>query len=418
MNIVIIGGSSSSTPALFEYFSQLPAKPSIHVTLAGRNLDHLRAVSRAARMLEPAEPVNIVTVLVGSSEYLEALKRAALVILQVRIGGYRGRMWDETFPLRYASPGDEGLGFGGLAAAWRSWPVIKELVAEVILNAPQAFLILLSSPIGIILNAIHATFRPAKVAGICELPWTALIEICQTAQANPHNVHFGYFGLTHLGWFYFLKDGDRDLVQEILQRRKKNSDFPSGPLLQRYRGVPTRYLRLHFENDLVVSEQRGAEVTRGGQLGELSREMYGVYQTGNRSEILKAISLRAAPWYREAIGPLILALCHHESQFPFFLSFADKNRYADFPDNAVIEEPCRIVNGEIVRVANPGPIPSAIKDLTRMFIRHEKIAAEAVCSQDADCLKEAICSHPWYSNCNNLNSILGDIQNKGIYGIR
>jgi alpha-galactosidase/6-phospho-beta-glucosidase family protein len=46
--------------------------------------------------------------------------------------------------------GDEGLGPGGLSAAWRAWPEIKRLMSEIRQHAPQAFVLLLTSPVGLL----------------------------------------------------------------------------------------------------------------------------------------------------------------------------------------------------------------------------------------------------------------------------
>src|SRR4051812_811323 len=87
-----------------------------------------------------------------------ALAGSHAVLIQIRPGGYAGRQFDETFPLSRGVPGDEGLGPGGLSAAWRGWPVIREVLACVRAVAPNACTILLTSPGSLLIRLAAGEF--------------------------------------------------------------------------------------------------------------------------------------------------------------------------------------------------------------------------------------------------------------------
>src|ERR1051325_9460498 len=149
MKVVTLGGSAQSTPALFAYLSGVKDLPPIHISLLGRNKTNLASVVRAAKLLINATPIGVDYSGIQPRELDAALDGADVVLLQVRVGGYAGRDFDETFPLKYGVCGDEGLGPGGLSAGWRAWPEIRLLLNRISAVAPNALVVILSSPVGI-----------------------------------------------------------------------------------------------------------------------------------------------------------------------------------------------------------------------------------------------------------------------------
>src|SRR5207237_5067388 len=117
-------------------------------------------------------------------------------------GGYAARATDETFPLRYGIPGDETLGPGGLCAAIRNLKAVQPALHQISKFAPEALILMLSSPRGLLVRASKRLFPHLRVMGICELPWTTLADTCRAAGTQAAGVRFDYFGVNHLGWLY------------------------------------------------------------------------------------------------------------------------------------------------------------------------------------------------------------------------
>jgi 6-phospho-beta-glucosidase len=120
---------------------------SLELWLVGRSLDRLEGVKRAGKLLGCEAHVHCATI--HSRGLLRALDGADVVLLQARYGGYRAREYDETFPHRYGMCGDEGLGLGGLAGAWRTWPHMSSLLDDVLAHSPRALVVLMTAPISI-----------------------------------------------------------------------------------------------------------------------------------------------------------------------------------------------------------------------------------------------------------------------------
>ncbi|HYL97554.1 MAG TPA: hypothetical protein VEZ90_01265, partial [Blastocatellia bacterium] len=152
MRIVIFGGSSQSTPVLFQCLTGI-SHSELTVTLIGRSRANLAAVERAAKLLLGHSRLSITCAGIQEPAVQMSLVDAHIVIIQVRVGGYRGRAYDETFPLKFGVCGDEGLGPGGLSAAWRAWPTVRKILSQVQEIAPEALVLMLTSPVGILVRA-------------------------------------------------------------------------------------------------------------------------------------------------------------------------------------------------------------------------------------------------------------------------
>src|SRR5215212_1113995 len=98
MKIVVLGGSAQSTPTLFAYLSGIKGVPAVHITLLGRNETNLASVARAAKLLVSDAPITVDYSGIQPHELDGALDGADVVLLQIRVGGYAGREFDETFP--------------------------------------------------------------------------------------------------------------------------------------------------------------------------------------------------------------------------------------------------------------------------------------------------------------------------------
>jgi Alpha-galactosidases/6-phospho-beta-glucosidases, family 4 of glycosyl hydrolases len=407
MKVVILGGSAQSTPALFAYLSGMKDLPAIHISLLGRNKSNLAAVARAAKLLDA--PISVDYSEIQPPELDAALDGADVVLLQIRVGGYEGRDFDERFPLKYGVCGDEGLGPGGLSAGWRAWPEIRLLLDRVSVAAPNALVVILSSPVGILVRAATQIFPQLKVVGICELPWTTLCDACNSVGVSVGEVTFEYFGVNHLGWFYWISQDERNLVQEFAKVRGESAGFPTGRLIEQWSGVPTKYLRLHFEPESVIEQQRNSSKTRAKILGDLSHTAFKVFARGTADEIKIALSNRQAPWYPHAIGPLLLALMGQSMAVPFFLSVPNNGFYPEQQEDDILEI-AHIVEDRQLKRLNPNhSVPARIAQLTSSFVTFERLATTAILSRDGILVRRALEAHPWTGEIKQLPAMVREI---------
>lgn len=151
LKIVTIGGGSSYTPELIEGFikryDELPVTELWLVDIeAGRyKLETVGALAK--RMVKKADiPMEIHL----SYDRREALKDADFVTTQMRIGLLPARILDERIPLSHGMIGQETNGAGGMFKAFRTIPVILDIVKDMEELCPNAWLINFTNPAGIV----------------------------------------------------------------------------------------------------------------------------------------------------------------------------------------------------------------------------------------------------------------------------
>jgi len=401
MKVVLIGGSSPSTPALIEYLAAHHNLPDIEIILLGRSKIRLELVSNAARILAGNAPITITTATTTDPRWRDTFLGADVIVLQARIGGYEARLRDETFPLRYGVCGDQDLGPGGISNAWRSWPEIRQFFVEAGLRSPHARFFVLSSPVGILVRLGLLAAPRLRVMGMCELPRTTLHEICDGLKIpDSEVVSLGYIGLHHMGWLYRLNSATRDLIHEYETIRKDSNTFPSAHLIREYSAIPTRYVRLHFHRSEVIAEQKQAPGARSLYLAHYREKTFATFANGCGDAIKAVLRERPAPWYSEALGPLILAGLGCAIAQPVFLSGLAGSGVSDFPENEILEL-AHSASDTIDRLTVPRPIPEKVVNWIRPFLSAERIATEAIWRLDPETLRLALATHPWTSSLDN-----------------
>ncbi|MGL5541682.1 MAG: 6-phospho-beta-glucosidase, partial [Erysipelotrichaceae bacterium] len=204
LKVVTIGGGSSYTPELVEGFikryDELPISELWLVDIeAGK--EKLEIVGNLAkRMVEKAQvPMKIHLTL----DREEALKDADFVTTQMRVGGLQARILDERIPIKHGIIGQETNGAGGMFKAFRTIPVILQLVADMERLCPQAWLINFTNPAGIITEAILNYTNFKNVIGLCNVPITMVNAFAKMLHVPASEVTLRIAGLNH---HFFVTD--------------------------------------------------------------------------------------------------------------------------------------------------------------------------------------------------------------------
>jgi 6-phospho-beta-glucosidase len=395
MKVVILGGSSASTPVLFRCLGAQSEVRRLEFCLVGRSQEHLASVLQAARMLAAQVPISFQSCSFARSELIAALHGAGVVLIQIRFGGYEGRNFDETFPLHYDLCGDEGLGVGGLSAAWRAWPAMCNLLSTIASVCPDATVLMLSSPLGVFVGAARRLFPALNVYGICELPWTTLCELSTLLNADAAGADFDYLGVNHLGWFYRIEFEGRDLLLEYMHQNFSGERWPSSDLVASCHALPTKYLRLHYDQKQVLEEQRDRRVPRAEALQQISHASYRAFRTGEEHAILAALERRPAPWYDHAVLPFVLSSTGVPNAIPFFLTGPVWPNPVGFDSGQLLEVPVLMELGKVRPKPWRKPPPSHLVNTLNEFLAYERQAISAVIERDARQIQSALEIHPW-----------------------
>jgi 6-phospho-beta-glucosidase len=123
MKLAVVGAGSTYTPELVDGLIRMrDLLPVEELTLLDTDEERLRILgAMTRRMLDRGgHPVR----LVETTNLDEAVAGADAVLIQLRVGGQAARRVDESLPLRCGCIGQETTGFGGLAKALRTVPVV------------------------------------------------------------------------------------------------------------------------------------------------------------------------------------------------------------------------------------------------------------------------------------------------------
>ncbi|MGB0953124.1 MAG: hypothetical protein ACPG31_07850 [Planctomycetota bacterium] len=391
MKVVVLGGSTPHTVGLVEDLLEQghAGDPRIDLMLVGRNeelLEDVRAFcNRRIQAIQAAERLQVH----ASTDATAASHGADLFVFQVRPGGLAGRASDETFPLDFGIPGDEGLGPGGLAAAKRNFLVFASLLPAV-QASPTAPILMLTNPLGLSGRWFQEN-HAGQVLGVCELPQVTLEHAI--GHAVDANTDAAYAGLNHQGFWHRIRQGTRDVLPETLATAPKWMHHPKAA-----GALPLSYWRLYFDRAAVVREQRQRQATRAATLTDLCTLLHQECREGDGSSPLPSGQQRAKPWYSMVVTPMLLARARGLSM-TLFANQAAGPQHAFAAPACQVER--RILWGQTTEALAEEAVPRGLLPLLQQVAEAEEAAWHACAHGNAQALKDCLRAMPLCEHLSN-----------------
>jgi len=293
MKLVIIGGASAYTPDIIDgLLKEKAVFAGGELALHDVDAENLQVIARLARgMVRAAEAELTVTATVDRAE---AVTGADFILTQPRVGGLKHRALDERIPLKHGMIGQETLGAGGLAFAWRTIPVILEIVEEVQRLAPKAWIINYANPAGMVTEAVIRKFPEARFIGLCDMPTGVQWAIGKILRVDFHRIGLDYAGINHGGWSQrVLLDGHdvtprlrrwAHLLGPVAGVMPLGEETGTVRLFRRFGMVPDPYLRYYYFTDQILAKLKRQNKTRAEVLMDRLPQLYGHYETAGAKE--------------------------------------------------------------------------------------------------------------------------------------
>jgi 6-phospho-beta-glucosidase len=380
----VLGGSAVSTPQLASALVEADFT-SLHLALAGRSQQKLALVAEACRReAQGAFPVS------AHTDVEEALAGADLILLQVRFGGLEGRAFDEQFPRELGIPGEETVGPGGFALAWRTLPALRALLETAREIAPQAVLLSLTNPASMVHRLAS---RYMQTITLCDAPLVLAQRVATLTTDKPREARPRYSGLNHCGWLTRLEIEGRDALPAALERAPELAKLTGvdADLIGAMGAVPTPYLRYlyHPERQLRAQEQRPR--VRAQELAELETEALAAYSNPD-ADLSAVAARRAAPWYQEAVVPVARAL-RTRSPLETIVNLTNGGLLSFLPMEIAVEVAVDVVEGE-VRPLEPDPLPADAVAILQAVAAFDLLACDSVLEGDRMGCVRALACHP------------------------
>src|SRR3954467_7551141 len=215
IKIAVVGGGSTYTPELVDGI----ARRSTRLTadeLALFDIDRSRldvVGGLAERMLRRGGWSGRLNV---TDNRDDALDGADFVLIQLRVGGQRARLVDETLPNEFGTIGQETTGPGGFAKALRTVPVLLEIAESVArLAAPGAWIVDFTNPVGIATRALLDEGH--RAIGLCNVAIGLQRQCARWLGVEPSRLVVDQVGLNHLTWVRRVLLDGRDVLPELIE---------------------------------------------------------------------------------------------------------------------------------------------------------------------------------------------------------
>jgi len=324
------------------------------------------------------------------------------VVIQLRVGGQRARISDETFPLACGCVGQETTGAGGFAKALRTVPVVLDVARRARELVPDAWLVCFTNPVGIVTRALLDDGH--RAVGLCNVAIGVQRHLAGLLAVAPETVVLDHAGLNHLTWVRAATVDGVDRLPGLIAEHAAElaGDLPES-LIRRTGAVPSYYLRYFYRHDDVVAAQRDAP-TRGEQVAEIERELLALYADPALDHKPDLLRRRGGAYYSEAAVGLLRSLRSGDGAV-HAVDVRNNGTLPFLPDEAVVEVSCR------VGTDGPVPLPTTLAPEQAGLVAHvaayEELAVEAAVRGGADRVRRALLAHPLTGQLDRVEALTG-----------
>lgn len=408
VKIVTIGGGSSYTPELVEGFIKrydvLPVEELWLVDIeAGR--EKLEIVGALAqRMVHKAGlPMKVIL----SYDRREALKDADFVTTQMRIGRLPARILDERIPLSHGMIGQETNGAGGMFKAFRTIPVILDIVKDMQELCPNAWMINFTNPAGMVTEAVLRYTDFKRVIGLCNVPVNMVAGIAKIMDVEEDRVRMELQGVNH---HIFATDVYIDGVSkmdEVVERyanvnpedalaMKNFNALPFSPsFIRGLHAIPCPYHNYYFftkeqlEEEL---EQFKEGKVRGEVVSKVETELFELYKDEQLEIKPKQLEQRGGARYSDAACNLIASIYANKGDIQY-VDVRNAGTISDLPYDSAVEVAC-MITGDGPKPIATGELKQQISGTIQMIKAFERMVVDAAVNGDRDLAVTALNMNP------------------------
>jgi 6-phospho-beta-glucosidase len=401
IKIAVVGGASSYTPELFynlaEDHNRLGVK---QITLVDLNADKLRLIASVCQRLVRDNQLDVH--LTTTTNVEEGVSEVDFVLAQIRVGGLEARVRDETLPMELGMIGNETTGAGGFVCALRTVPVMLEVARIIERVSPEAWILNLSNPAGIVTEAILKHTK-THVLGFCNIPINTTYTLAHLLDMDPASVQLDSFGLNHLSWTrQALVDGVDRLGSLLDEARDRNSalyqhglieDHLPPDMLQRIRMIPSWYVRYFYYPEIILEEDRQSQDTKGMLDMQAEEELHMIYQMqGYTSRAQEILSAKGGSQYYMPVLQVIDSIVNDRGDI-VIVDTENRNALPDLPINVCVEVPARIFRSG-AQPLEAGPMPLPVRGLVQTVKAYEELTIEAALTGNHQTAISALMANP------------------------
>lgn len=429
IKIVTIGGGSSYTPELMEGLIDRSTKLDIKELWlvdveAGK--EKLEIVGAMAKRMVKAAGLDWEIHL--TLDRKEALKNADFVTTQFRVGQLDARIRDERIPSKYGQLGQETNGAGGIFKAFRTIPVILDIIKDMKELAPNAWLINFTNPAGMVTEAAIKYGGWKKTIGLCNVPIgsTKLNHEAMGYDEHDNILFHKYAGLNHFHWHRVWDFDGTEVTQTIIEQlfNEETEFFKTKlkevkniePIPYNYEQVkdlgilPCGYHRYYYiEKDMLEQslEAYNKGETRAQIVKETEKELFELYKDPALDHKPEQLTKRGGAHYSEAACELISSI-HNDSRTEMVVSTQNNGTITDLPYDCVVEVSC-VITSHGAEPYNWGSFPPEARGPLQAMKAMEEVVIQAAVDGNYNKAMSAFTMNPLIQSGRYIKDMLNEM---------
>lgn len=420
IKIATIGGGSSYTPELMEGFikryDELPIREIWLVDIeAGR--EKLEIVGAMAKRMWEASPYDVEIHLTLDRE--EGLKNADFVTTQFRVGLLDARIKDERIPGYYGMIGQETNGAGGMFKAFRTIPVILDIVEDMKRLCPDAWLINFTNPAGMVTEAIVRYGKWDKVMGLCNVPVGAMMMEPKMLDTTLDQLVYKFAGLNHFHWHRVTNSDGEDVTLKIIDKMySEDAGLPANIFdvaffreqLEQMKAIPCGYHRYYYREEEMLEhslEEYKTVGTRAQQVKETEAELFELYKDPNLDHKPEQLAKRGGAHYSDAACETIASIYGNKNTH-IVVSTKNNGAVPDLPADCVVEVSAFVGAAGALPIAF-GSLQPAEKGWLQVMKNMELTTIEAAITGDYGLALQAFTINPLVTAGETAKRILDEL---------
>ena len=388
LKIATIGGGSSYTPELMEGFikryEELPIKEIWLVDVeAGREKQEI--VGAMAQRMWDASPYDVKVHTTLNRE--EALKDADFVTTQFRVGQLNARIKDERIPFSYGLLGQETNGAGGMFKAFRTIPVILDVVEDMKRLCPNAWLINFANPSGMVTEAVLRYGKWDRVIGLCNVPVMAKMTEAIMLDRPAEDLIYKFAGVNHFHWHKVADKAGNDVTPLVIDKLyQEDNGLPKNihgvpfyrEQLDQMNMIPCGYHQYYYRAEEMLAhglEDYATVGTRAEQVKALEAELFELYKDPALNYKPKQLEERGGAYYSDAACETIASIYANKNT-EIVVSTRNDGAVPDLPADCAVEVTAYL-GAQGARNVAFGPLPTAERGWLQVMKAMELLTIEA-----------------------------------------
>ena len=411
IKIVTIGGVSSYTPELIEGFikrkDELPINE-IWLVDIEEGREKLEIVGAMAQRMVKAAGLDWKVVL--TLDRRDALKGADFVTTQFRVGLLDARIKDERIPLSHGIIGQETNGAGGMFKAFRTIPVILDIIDDMRELCPDAWLVNFTNPSGMVTEAAIKYGGWEKTVGLCNVPINCIHRCAEVLNKNTEDLTFKFAGLNHFHWHrVWDKEGNEiteELIGKLYDPHQKQEQEDSGvanikDIKFNYEQVkdlgilPCPYHRYYYITDDMLKdelEEYKKGETRAEVVKRTEAELFELYKDPSLDYKPEQLTKRGGTHYSDAACELIASILN-DKKTNMVVSTKNNGAIHDLPYESIVEV-SSIITSSGPQPINWGNFDSAPRGMVQVMKAMEELTISAAVTGNYERALQAFTINP------------------------